>query len=247
MASSRYPGKPLIEIEGLPMIEHVRRRTLLCPGFSHVVVATCDKEIFDVVKKHNGNVVMTSSDHIMATDRVAEAARDLECTHLINVQGDEILVMPEDLSKMINAIKILPVNKYWNAIAPIENKVEINDSSIVKCVITNQNKIMYCARDFSSLNLNGQFGPVRKVLGILGYTRDSLLSYASLPRTPLETSQSIDQSRILENDLDLISVQFSGGYPGINELREAEIVKKILKTDDKQKKVLNKILNEYER
>jgi CMP-2-keto-3-deoxyoctulosonic acid synthetase len=107
---------------------------------------------------------------------------------------------------------------------------------------------MYCARDFSSLqNINSSFAPVRKILGILGYSKEALLNYSGLHRTPLETSQSIDQSRILENDLDLISVQFSGGYPGINELREAEIVKKILKTDDKQKKVLNKILNEYER
>ena len=67
MASSRYPGKPLIEIEGLPMIEHVRRRTIMCPGFSDVVVATCDKESFDVVKGYNGNVMMTSEDHIMCS------------------------------------------------------------------------------------------------------------------------------------------------------------------------------------
>ena len=82
MGSSRYPGKPLLEIEGLSMIEHVRRRTLLCDSLDNVVVATCDKEIFDEVSKYGGNVVMTSDDHIMATDRVSEASKNLNCSHI---------------------------------------------------------------------------------------------------------------------------------------------------------------------
>ncbi len=90
MDSSRYPGKPLIEIEGLPMIEHVRRRALLCSGFSHVVVATCDPVIRKTVEKFGGTVIMTSNKHIMASDRVAEATEHLDCTHVVNVQGDEI-------------------------------------------------------------------------------------------------------------------------------------------------------------
>ena len=101
MASTRHPGKPLIEIQDLPMIEHVRRRALLCGGFSEVVVATCDTEIVEVVETFGGKIIMTSKEHIMASDRVAEAARNLDCTHVINVQGDEILVRPDDLSNMI--------------------------------------------------------------------------------------------------------------------------------------------------
>ena len=242
MGSTRYPGKPLIEIEGLSMIEHVRRRTLLCDYFKEVVVATCDQEIFDVVTTSDGNVVMTSSDHIMASDRVSEVAASLDCTHIVNVQGDEILVLPEDLDLMANTIKNLPDNKYWNAISKIKHENEISDLSIVKCAVNAHDKIMYCARDFSSLNLGKLFNPVRKVLGILGYSRDALLSYSSLPRTPLEISQSIDQSRIIENGFDLCSVTFSDGYPGINEPREVEIVKEILKTNPRQKEILKQIL-----
>ena len=143
MASSRYPGKPLIEIEGLPMIEHVRRRTLLCDGFEDVVVATCDQEIFDVVKQFKGNIVMTSNEHIMASDRVAEVAKTMDCTHVINVQGDEILILPEDLSRMVEAIFASPENMFWNATATIDGEDELSDSSIVKCIITQHNKIMY--------------------------------------------------------------------------------------------------------
>ena len=119
MNSSRYPGKPLVEIEGLPMIEHVRRRVLLCNKFSDVVVATCDNEIKDVVENFGGRVIMTKNTHIMASDRVAEAVIKLECSHVVNVQGDEILVLPDDLTKMIDAIKINPNIEYLNATAPI--------------------------------------------------------------------------------------------------------------------------------
>ena len=243
MGSSRYPGKPLIEINGLPMIEHVRRRSLMCHGFSDVVVATCDKEIYDVVKQFNGHVVMTSAKHIGATDRVAEVAENMVCTHVINVQGDEILILPEDLSKMVQAINTLPKNMFWNATANIVDKKEIADCSIVKCVVNKQKKIMYCARDFSELQLKNSFEPVQKILGILGFRKDALLNYSGLNRTPLEITQSIDQSRIIENDLELISVQFSAGFPGINDVREESTVKSILKTNKRQKDILKRILN----
>ena len=241
MGSTRYPGKPLIDIKGLPMIEHVRRRTLMCHEFEDVVVATCDKEIYDVVNQFNGNVVMTSNKHIMASDRVAEVAQTLDCTHVINVQGDEILILPEDLSKMVKAINTSPDNMFWNATATIDSEIELSDPSIVKCILTQQQKIMYCARDFSSLiNLNGFFEPVRKILGIIGYSKNALLNYSKLYRTPLEITQSIDQSRIIENDLELFSVLFSTGFPGINEVREEKMVNEILKTNNRQKEILKK-------
>ena len=79
----------------------------------------------------------------------------------------------------------------------------------------------------------------------MGYTRKSLNKFKDLPRTPLEVSQSIDQFRIIEHGLELLSVSFSAGYLGINEPREVEIVKKILETDERQKQVLDQILNSY--
>src|SRR3989338_3933279 len=94
MASNRLPGKPLLEIHGMPMIEHVRRRVLLCELFAEVVVATCDPEIADVVRARGGRCLMTSPDHPGAADRVAEAVRHLDCTYVVDVQGDEILVVP---------------------------------------------------------------------------------------------------------------------------------------------------------
>ena len=241
MASTRHPGKPLLEIEGLPMIEHVRRRALLCGGFSEVVVATCDTEILEAVETFGGRVIMTSKKHIMASDRVAEAALNLDCTHVINVQGDEMLVMPDDLSNMVESIHANPNVQYWNAIARIEKPAELTDIAIVKCVISTTRRILYCARDFSHLNLNTTFEPVRKILGILGYTRESLLNFSKLSRTPLEKTQSIDQSRIIEHEIPLLAVPFEKGYPGINDSREEQMVRKFFQTDPIQRSILKEI------
>ena len=241
MASTRHPGKPLIEIQGLPMIEHVRRRALLCDGFSDVVVATCDTEILEAVETFGGRGIMTSKKHIMASDRVAEAALNLDCTHVINVQGDEILVMPDDLSNMVESIHANPNGQYWNAIARIEKPAELTDTAIVKCVISTTGRILYCARDFRHLNLNTTFEPVRKILGILGYTRESLFAFSRLSRTPLEKTQSIDQSRIIEHEIPLLAVPFEKGYLGINDPREEQMVRKIFQTDLIQRSILKEI------
>ena len=244
MASSRFPGKPLIEVEGLPMIEHVRRRALLCRGFSKVVVATCDREILQVVERFGGEALMTSSKHPAATDRVAEAARRIDCTHVVNVQGDEILVLPSDLEQFVRALETQPEIPVWNAVARIEQAQELADRSIVKCVVSQSGRILFCARDFSRFPLMPEsfFEPARKLLGVLGYRRDFLDRYGSLPRTPFETAESLDQSRILEQDIPLQSVSFVRGYLGVNEPREAQEARRCLETDPNQQSVLKEIL-----
>lgn len=244
MASSRFPGKPLLEVRGLPMVEHVRRRTLLCEGFSEVVVATCDAEIAEVVRAYGGTCLMTSPEHPGATDRVAEAAAQVDCTHVVNVQGDEILVMASDLERMVQAIHADPAVPAWNAVAAIEAASELGDRSIVKCAVAESGRILFCSRQFSHLAtaLTPREAPIRKILGILGFRRDFLTRYVTLPRTPLEVAEGIDQSRILEHDLALRAVAFDHGYPGINEPREVEIISRHLDQDPRQQAVLHDIL-----
>ena len=185
---------------------------------------------------------MTSDKHIMASDRVAEVALTLDCTHVVNVQGDEILVIPDDLDKMIRAIEQSPEIPFWNATALINKEEELIDSSIVKCVVSITEKILYCARQFQQLKLNPPFEPVRKILGILGYRKEAILLFNQMPRTPVESTQSIDQSRIIENDYPLMSVPFQSGYPGINDTQEEKIVRDILNKDPAQKSILDRIL-----
>jgi len=244
MASSRLPGKPLLEVEGLPMIEHVRRRALLCGRFANVVVATCDDEIAAVVEAHGGNVVMTSRSHAAATDRVAEAMKSVECTHVVNVQGDEILVLPSDLERMVSMIESEPNVPAWNAVARIEDGAELADHAAVKCAVSAAGRVLFCSRDFAAIPVNDAAGfePIRRILGIIAYRRDFLERYATLARTPLEIAEGIDQSRIVEHDIALRTVPFSKGYVGINEPREAEIARSCLTQDPVQRTVLQKVL-----
>ena len=242
MASTRFPGKPLLPVRGLPMVEHVRRRALLCRRFSEVVVATCDEEIAAVVRGYGGKVVMTSSSHPGATDRVAEAALKLDCTHLINVQGDQILVLPTDLERMIAGMESDPQAPVWNGVAPIESEAELRDRSVVKCALSVSGRALFCARDVSGLPCGERFEPYRRVLGILGYRRDFLERFRSLERTPLEIAESMDQSRIIEHDFPLKTVGFSRGYPEINERREVEAVQEFLQADRAQQRVLEEVL-----
>jgi 3-deoxy-manno-octulosonate cytidylyltransferase (CMP-KDO synthetase) len=243
MRSSRFPGKPLLDFHGLPMIEHVRRRVLMAGVFTDVVVATCDDVIADAVNKYGGDVIMTAVTHEAATDRVAEAMGQLDCTHVVNVQGDEVLILPDDLRNLSNAIVENPAIQAWNAIAPIESAEELKDLSIVKCVVSLSNRILFCARDFSRVApRNSGLEPVHRILGILAFSAEFLGRYPKLSRTPIETAESIDQSRIIEHDIDLRGVLFSRGYPGINEPREVALVEEFLRYDARQRKVMEEIL-----
>lgn len=243
MGSSRFPGKPLLSVRGLPMVEHVRRRAVLSRAFARVVVATCDREIAEAVTAHGGAVVMTSPAHQAATDRVAEAMRSVDGSHVVNVQGDELLVLPEDLARMVAAIGAGPAGSAWNAVAAIERAEELRDPSIVKCVVSRSERIVFCSRDFSRLPFrNGGFEPVRRILGILAYSRTFLERYGAMARTPLELLESIDQSRIVEHDVPLQGVGFRHGYPGINEPREVGMVERILDEDGRQRDVLASVL-----
>lgn len=212
-------------------------------AFTEVAVATCDREIASEVGRSGGRVIMTSPNHVSASDRVAEAMRHLVCTHVVNVQGDEILVLPVDLARMVRAITAEPEMSAWNALGQIEDSGQLKDPSLVKCVISRSGRVLFCARDFSTLiGKDGGFEPVRIVLGILAYNRSFLEKYSLLQRTPLELLESIDQSRILEHDITLQGVEFSRGYPGINEPREVRLVERYLSEDPLQREVLDQIL-----
>lgn len=242
MASSRLPGKPLLKVQGLPMVEHVRRRALLCGEFSEVVVATCDREIAQVVESFGGRCIMTSSVHPGGTDRVAEAVQSLNCTHAVNLQGDQILALPQDLKKMVAAIRAEPDVPAWCAVATVEREEELADLSVVKSVLSQSGRILFCARDLSRLAVQEGFQPLRRILGVLGFRKDFLIRYGNLPRTPLEMAESIDQCRIIENDVRFQSVLFSKGYPEINEPKEVDLVLGLLQSDPAQQRVSEEAL-----
>ena len=113
LASVRFPRKILFNIHGLPMIEHVRRRALLSENVSDVFVATRDKEIAETIHSFDGKVIMTANTHKNGTSRVAEAVKDIDCTHVMLLQGDEPLLLPRHMDEIIKVIKAHPDSEAW--------------------------------------------------------------------------------------------------------------------------------------
>lgn len=243
LKSTRFPNKILLPIHGLPMIEHVRRRALMCPTLSEVIVATCDEEIAEAVRANGGRVIMTSDSHVNGTTRIAEAVAQVDCTHVLLLQGDEPLLLPRHVEALAHAIIAEPEVPAWNLIGALESQDELDRHSFVKCAIAARHKILYCFRrspNFSDFDT--QKGFVRKMLGIIAYRKNFLLELTGLPVSPIEKAESIEQMRILENGFGLSYVEVAPALPSINEPGELQEVLDCLSADSEQQALLKSIV-----
>lgn len=243
LASVRFPRKILYPFHGLPMIEHVRRRALLSSAVTDVIVATCDEEIAAVVHGYGGKVIMTADTHTNGTTRVAEAIKDVDCTHVMLLQGDEPLLLPRHLNSFANEIVKNPKVDAWNATGPIVDEEELDRHSFVKCAIGRGERILHCFRRspcYSDSEQQKEF--IRKILGIIAYRKDFLLELTALPESTIERCESIEQMRIIENGYTIKSIPVESSLPSVNEPVEADIVLKYIESNVEQKALLTRIL-----
>src|SRR5215510_2856650 len=145
-ASSRFPGKPLAEIAGRPMIEHVYRRAAEARGIDAVVVATDDQRVADAVERFGGIARMTAAAHKTGTDRIAEVARDLRCSIIVNVQGDEPLVEPASITRMVEALQADPTLEMATLRTPIRREEDYASPHVVKVVVDDKDDALYFSR-----------------------------------------------------------------------------------------------------
>ena len=244
LASVRFPRKILVDIHGLPMIEHVRRRALMSQSLDRVIVATCDEEVASVIREFGGDVVMTANTHRNGTSRVAEAIANFDCSHVILLQGDEPLLLPRHVDSMVEAIKINPDNFAWNATAPMESRDEIDRHSFVKCAVSRNDRVMLCFRRspcFTSFENQRSF--IRKILGIIAYRKDFLADINKIQTSYVEQYESIEQMRIIENGFSLISVSVDTSLPSINEPHELNSVLTYLDSSLEQQRLLKQVIN----
>ena len=243
LASVRFPNKILYKFHGLPMIEHVRRRALMSSLIKDVYVATCDKKIADTVEQFGGKVILTSNKHKNGTSRVAEAVLEINCSHVILLQGDEPLLLPRHVDKIAKEIKQDLNTDAWNATGPIERAEELDRNSFVKCLVSDLDFIIYCFRRspcYSDFRKQQKF--TRKILGIIAYKKEFLLHLTSLEESPIEQAEFIEQMRIIENNYNLKSVRMNTSLPSVNEPNEAKVVLEYIKNSSEQKQILKKIL-----
>ena len=233
MQATRFPGKPLKPILGLPMIEHVRRRVLLCEDLDDVIVATCDESIKDVVESSGGKAVMTADTYERCTDRIAEAALSFKSDIVINVQGDEPLIMPEMLSAMINVMKSERNIECVNMVTPIIDDVEFNDPNAPKVVTDLKNKILYISREPipSKKKTNKYDYRKLKQLGLIAFRYDFLQKFTKLEQTPLEKIESVDMMRAIEHGFFVLALESNNKMIGVDVPEDINKVEVILKED----------------
>ncbi|MCP4652313.1 MAG: 3-deoxy-manno-octulosonate cytidylyltransferase [Candidatus Omnitrophica bacterium] len=241
MAASRFPGKPLAKILDLPMIEHVRRRVSLSKVIDQTYVATCDKEIFDVVNNSGGKAVMTKDTHQRCTDRVDEAAMDLDADIVVIVQGDEPLFDPQVLEVLVKPMFECDSMICTNLLSVIEDKADLDDIDIVKAVINNKNDVMYFSRSPIPYFRVDDKCPMYRQTGISAFTKEFLHKFSRLDPTPKEVVESVDFLRILEHGYSIRGVIYSQRTVGVDREDDVASVEDILRNDLTQKDFYEKI------
>ena len=195
-ASSRFPGKPLADILGKPMIMRVYERAKLSEALSGVVVATDDERIYDCVMNAGGHAVMTDSNLPNGTARCEQALRILggDFEAVINIQGDEPLLDPI----MIDEVAGLLENDYCATLCR-EMSGNYDDPNTVKAVMTLDGYALYFSRSLIPYNRTGSKAGVYQHIGIYGYTSEFLRKYVGMSDTPLSMAESLEQLKILEH------------------------------------------------
>ena len=198
-ASTRLPGKPLADIAGKPMIQHVYERASLAKLPSIVLVATDHAGVQAAVQSFGGQVVMTSPQHRTGTDRLAEvAALYPKVDIIINVQGDEPLIDPQLIDDLAAALIDDPALVMATVMTPLKEP-EYHDDNVVKVVTDLQGYALYFSRSLIPFLRNAPKCSVYKHIGLYAYRRDFLLAFAKLEQTPLEQTESLEQLRALEH------------------------------------------------
>ncbi|CUS33374.1 3-deoxy-manno-octulosonate cytidylyltransferase [Candidatus Nitrospira nitrificans] len=241
--SSRFPGKPLIELNGKPMVQHVYEQAGACRAVSEVLVATDDERIKQAVERFGGRVIMVTGDYRTGTDRVAAVARMFAGDYFLNLQGDEIPLNPELLTDLIEPFleSGVGMGTLKRVMDPTE---DLLNSAVVKVVTDARGDALYFSRapipfvrDAPGRQVIGGLHYVH--LGLYMYTKDTLLRLAALPTSRLEDAEKLEQLRALDQGIRIrvwetthasLRVDRPEDVPDVaDRLRQYEVVRRELR------------------
>ncbi len=233
-ASERLPGKPLLELAGRPMIQHVWDRACEISGVDRVVVLTDDQRIADVVSGFGGECELTPEECTSGTDRIAWAARQWRCDAVVNLQGDEPLIDPREVGNLVRHL-----TEHGEAMVTLATRVdaaELDDPNRVKVVLDRRGYALY----FSRAGIPYPRGPVPdgkkghtvwRHVGIYGYQRSTLLELAELEPTPLELSERLEQLRALENGIRIRILEAREAPIGVDTQADLAVVTDLMRAN----------------
>lgn len=237
MGATRFPGKPLEKLHGVPMIGHCFFRTQRAAGLSATYVATCDQVIADYVSLIGGQVVMTADTHNRATDRTAEAVDKIEAEKgqavdvVIMIQGDEPLIQPDDVAQMVEHFAN-PDVQIVNLMARIRSDEDFIDKNNVKVVVDRNGDALYMSREPipSAWKLGGDV-PRYMQIGAIAFRRAALTQFNAEAETILEQAESVDMNRVLEAGRKIRMVPTDAVMLGVDTAEELATAERLLDTD----------------
>jgi len=245
-ASSRFPGKPLADIAGKPMVVHVAERAALS-GAAEVLVATDHPDIAAAVTRYGFEAVMTRGDHASGTDRVAEVAmqRGYGDQHIVvNLQGDEPLISPQLISEVAQCLFEHPDAAVSTACHPIHDAADIANPNVVKVTLDRQGYALYFSRapiPYAREAFSGgitavpQGLPAYRHIGIYGYRAGFLERYAQLEPSPLEQFEALEQLRVLWHGYKIsVTITPDAAPPGIDTPGDLQRIKQLYKTKNEK-------------
>ena len=226
--STRFPGKPLVDISGVPMIIRVADICGDAVGKDNVYIATEDNRISKVVTDSGYKVILTSDDCLTGTDRVAEASLEINSDIIVNVQGDEPLLNPEHIQQVIDE-KIKYPNHIINCMARIESYENVEDTKIPKMVVNEDNELLYSSRAAIPGSKYGPGKNPKKQVCIYAFNKNELSKFGSRDKkTPLEWSEDIEINRFLEMGLQVKMVEVDDVTHAVDFPEDVEIVEELL-------------------
>ncbi|UXK09893.1 3-deoxy-manno-octulosonate cytidylyltransferase [Shewanella putrefaciens] len=226
--SSRFPGKPLVDICGKPMIQHVWERCCIAVGQDKVYVATDSDKIRLVSESFGARVIMTSSNCMTGTDRLSEANKQLNCDFIINVQGDEPLIEPNDILSVINEYQQSP-ETVINAMCPITSEDEFRSFTVPKVVASKSGNLLYMSRSPIPVTKGDQFVFGYKQVCIYAFSKNHLEFFAShQQKTLIEEVEDIEILRFLENDIAVQMIEVPNSSVAVDIPSDLEKVMQIL-------------------
>lgn len=237
MGATRFPGKPMATLLGMPMIGHCYHRTRLARGLAATYVATCDEPIASYVRGIGGNAVMTAATHNRATTRTAEALELIEretgeCVDVVvMVQGDEPLIAPETISETLHHFAD-PAVSIVNVMSKLRTLEAFVDKNNVKVVVNRSSDALYFSREPIPSPWRGwEQLPRFMQTGVIAFRRDILLKFNGMQETPLEQHESVDMNRVLEVGGRIRMVPTDTLTIGVDTPEELEEAERHLQTD----------------
>jgi 3-deoxy-manno-octulosonate cytidylyltransferase (CMP-KDO synthetase) len=231
MASTRFPGKPLCDLMGKPMVQWVYETAVASGVGEKVLIATPDLEIKESAERFGAEAILTRNDHPSGTDRLAEVAQKVEADVYVNIQGDEPLIGAKSIeacAKPLLENKEIPMGSVW---CPCPDD-EFDNPAVVKVVTDLQGFALYFSRHAVPYPRNPRTTQVKKHVGLYAYRREVVQAFAAWPVSPLERAESLEQLRFMENGVRIIMSEGAGSELAVDTPEQAEQVRAILAARD---------------